>query len=165
MRFGVKKLCILSVSVALSMILSFVESQIPPLAAVPGVKIGLANVVTVFLLYSFGWREAGAVSLVRIFLSALLFGSFVSMLYSLSGAALSFVFMLIAKRIKCFSQIGVSVLGGVMHNVGQIICAVIILDTVTVAAYLPILLISGVIGGIVVGILGGIVGQRLEKLV
>ena len=89
-----KKLTTLSLSVALSLILSFVESQIPPLAAVPGVKIGLANIITVFLLYTYGAWHAGAVSVVRVLLSSLLFGSALSLLYSLSGSVVSFLIMI-----------------------------------------------------------------------
>jgi heptaprenyl diphosphate synthase len=131
---------------------------------VPGVKIGLANIVTVFIIYTLGWREAGAVLLVRIFLSSLIFGSFVSMLYSLSGAILSFAVMLGIKKTDFFSLVGVSVFGGVFHNVGQIICAGFILGTGTVIAYLPVLLISGIIGGVAVGVLGGLLTVKLEKI-
>ncbi len=159
---NVKKLTALSVSVALAMILSFIESQLPPLAAVPGVKIGLSNILTVFLLYTYGAREAGAVALVRVVLSALLFGSAVSLIYSLSGAALSFAVMLIAKKIGVFSCIGVSVLGGVFHNAGQIIAASLIMENAAVAIYLVPLIISGVLAGIAVGILSGILTVKLK---
>jgi heptaprenyl diphosphate synthase len=165
MSKSTKKLCALSAAVALAMILSFVESQIPPIVPIPAVKIGLANVVTVFLLYTFGWKEAGAVSLVRIGLSSILFGSPVSMLYSLSGAVLSFLLMLLFKRLKLFSTIGVSIVGGVFHNVGQIICAAFILGTATIVVYLPVLLISGVVGGIAVGSLGGLLVLKIKKYI
>jgi heptaprenyl diphosphate synthase len=165
MSKSTKKLCALSAAVALAMILSFVESQIPPIVPIPAVKIGLANVVTVFLLYTFGWKEAGAVSLVRIGLSSILFGSPVSMLYSLSGAVLSFLLMLLFQRLKLFSAIGVSIVGGVFHNVGQIICAAFILGTATIVVYLPVLLISGVIGGIAVGSLGGLLVLKIKKYI
>ena len=98
---NVKKLTTLSLSVAISMVLSFVESQIPPLTAVPGVKIGLANILTVFLLYTDGAREACAVSVTRVLLSSLLFGSAVSLLYSMAGAMFSFLVMLFLKRLPC----------------------------------------------------------------
>ena len=160
-----RKLTLLSLSVALSLILSFVESQIPPLAAIPGIKLGLSNVVTVFLLYSVGWREAGAVSFIRVALSSLLFGTPVSFIYSLSGALLSFAVMLLLKKTKLFSIVGVSVCGGVMHNAGQIIVAAVIMETEQIIYYLPILAISGTIAGILVGILGGILTKRLEKVV
>jgi len=159
---NVKKLTSLSIAVALAMILSFVESLIPPLVAVPGVKIGLSNIVTVFLLYSYGWREAGVVSFIRIVLSSILFGSFVSLLYSFSGALLSFLIMLALKKANLFSVIGVSVAGGVFHNAGQIACACIVMENAAIASYLPPLIISGTVAGIAVGILAGIISQKLK---
>lgn len=159
---NVKKLTSLSVSVALAMVLSFIESQIPPLVAVPGVKIGLSNIVTVFLLYTLGAREAGGVSLVRVALSSVLFGSSVSFIYSLSGAALSFLVMLFAKKLGVFSPVGVSVLGGVFHNVGQIIAACIVMENAAISVYLAPLVISGVLAGIAVGVLAGILTKKLD---
>ncbi len=159
---NVKKLTALSVSVSLAMILSFIESQIPPLVAVPGVKIGLSNIVTVFLLYTYGAREAGAVSLVRVVLSSLLFGSAVSLIYSLSGAVLSFAVMCIFKRLACFSAVGVSVLGGVFHNAGQITAACFIMENAAISLYLAPLVISGVLAGIAVGVLAGILTVKLK---
>ena len=162
---NVKKLTALSVSVALAMLLSFIESQIPPLVAVPGVKIGLSNIVTVVLLYLYGAREAGAVTFVRVSLSALLFGSAVSFIYSLSGALLSFLVMLLFKRIRLFSEIGVSVLGGVFHNAGQIAVACIIMENSAISLYLPPLVISGTVAGAVIGVVSGILVKRLNILI
>ncbi len=162
---NVKRLTFLSLSVALAMILSFVEFQIPPLAAVPGVKIGLSNIVTVFLLYKCGGREAGGVSLIRVFLSSLLFGSAVSLIYSLAGALLSFVFMVIMKKTGVFSVMGVSVCGAVMHNCGQIIAATFVMGTAKIVMYLPVLIISGVISGIFVGVVAAILTKRLRSIV
>lgn len=159
---NVKKLTFLSISVALAMILSFVESQIPPFVAVPGVKIGLSNIVTVFLLYSYGWREAGSVSLIRVVLSSILFGSFVSLLYSISGAVLSFLVMLGLKKTNWFSVVGVSVAGGVFHNAGQIACACIVMENAAIASYLPPLIISGTVAGVAVGLLSGILTKKLK---
>ena len=145
------------------MILSFVESQIPPFVPIAGVKIGLANIVTLFLLYTYGNKEAGAVLLVRIGLASLLFGSFTSMLYSLCGAALSFCAMALSKRLNVFSSLGVSVLGGVFHNVGQICCAMLVLGTPSIVVYLPVLIISGLVAGVLVGVLGGLMVKKLSK--
>ena len=160
----VKNLTALSLSVALAMMLSFVESQIPPLATVPGVKIGLSNIVTVFLIYTLGPIPAASVAIVRILLSTLLFSSPISLIYSFSGAILSFIFMIIFKKLGFFSIIGVSVVGAVMHNAGQIIAAVFILGTAEIVYYLPILIISGVLSGIAVGAAGGALTKRLEKI-
>ena len=162
---SVKKLTSLSSSVALAMILSFIETLIPPLAAVPGVKIGLANIVTVFLLYTFSWREAACVSIIRVFLSSLLFGSAVSLLYSLSGALLSFVGMVLIKLLPISSEPSVSVAGGVLHNAGQIICAALIMENAAITLYLPPLIISGTISGIAVGITAAILIKKLSKIV
>ena len=157
-----KRLAFLAVSVTLAMILSFVESQIPPLSAVPGVKIGLPNIVIVFLLYKLGWREACGVSIVRVLLASLLFGSPVSFLYSIFGAILSLAVMIAVKKLLPLSAIGVSVLGGLFHNVGQILAAVIVMGTGAIAYYLVPLSVSGTLAGIVVGLLGGIVAVRVK---
>ena len=162
---NVKKLTTLSLSVALAMLLSFVESQIPPLAAVPGVKMGLSNIVTVFLLYTLGVKSAALVSFVRVCLASLLFGSAVSLLYSLSGAVLSFLVMLLLKKIGRFSTVGVSVAGGVFHNAGQIIAAALIMETALIASYLPVLIVSGTIAGVCVGVLAGMLTARLKDVI
>jgi len=147
------------------MILSFIESLIPPLAMVPGVKIGLANIVTVFLLYTLGIRAAGAVSLIRVLLSALLFGNVQSLIFALSGAILSFVVMIVAKHLLPFGTVGVSVLGAIAHNAGQIIAAVIVMETVGVAYYFIPLVISGTLGGVLVGIVAAVITKRLQKII
>jgi heptaprenyl diphosphate synthase len=160
-----KKLTALAVSVALSLILSFVESQIPPLVAIPGVKIGLANTVSLFVLYSLGAPSAALVGVVRVSLSSLLFGTPVSFIYSISGAMLSLLVMLLIKKLPFFSVIGVSVAGGVFHNIGQIIAAIIIMKSAAIAVYLPPLLVSGVIAGVAVGIVAGMVLKKLGKYI
>lgn len=159
-----KKLTTLAISVSLAMILSFVESLIPPLTAVPGIKLGLANVASLFALYALGAPSAIAVSLVRVCLSALLFGSAVSLIYSLCGAALSLAVMILFKKIKMFSIVGVSVLGAVFHNVGQVLAAIAVMQSAAIAVYLPPLLISGVVTGIIVGVLAGTVLSRVKKI-
>ena len=157
-----KKLTTLAITVTLAMALSFLESQIPPLVAIPGVKLGLANVAVIFALYRFGAREAIAVSALRVFLVGLLFGSFVSTLYSIAGAALSFLVMLLLRRIKLFSEVGVSVAGGVSHNVGQIAVACVLLETNVILYYLPFLLLSGTLAGIGVGALAALLVRKLK---
>ena len=164
-RMNTRKLATLSMAVALAMILSFVESQIPPLVAVPGVKLGLSNIVTLALLYMFSWREAGGVSLIRVLLSSLLFGNSVSLIYSASGAILSLLSMILAKRFFPFGKIGVSVIGAVMHNTGQIIAACIVMDSTAIAVYIAPLVISGTLAGVAVGILAGIIVSRVEKYI
>ena len=157
-----KKLTTLAVTVAVAMILSFVESRIPPIVPIPGVKIGLANIAVIFALYKMGWREAIAVSLVRVALVALLFGSVVSLAYSFAGAVLSLSLMIILKKLRLFTEIAVSVVGGITHNIGQILVAFILLETSVVFYYLPFLLISGVIAGIGVGAASALLVKRIK---
>ncbi len=157
-----KKLTTLGLSVALALILSYVESLLPPLMAVPGVKVGLPNIVILFLLYRYGWREAGAVSLVRLALSAALFTGFAAFFYGLAGAAVSLLGSALLKRSDRFSPLGVSVAGGVLHNLGQIALAALILDSGYVFAYLPVLLLSGTVAGALVGLLAGILIRRTD---
>ena len=162
---NVKKLCIIAISVSLSMVLSFLESLIPPLVAVPGVKVGIANTVSLFVLCSLGAPSALLVSLVRVSLSSLLFGSFVSFIYSLFGALLSLAVMTLFKKLGVFSMVGISVIGGVFHNIGQITAAILVMKSAAIIVYLPPLLISGVVAGVIVGILSGLVLQKIKPYV
>lgn len=157
-----KKLTTLAITVTLAMALSFLESQIPPFVAIPGVKLGLANIAVIFALYRFGAKEAAAVSALRVFLVGLLFGSFVSTLYSIAGAILSFFVMLLLRRLKIFSEVGVSVAGGVCHNIGQIAVACVLLETNVILYYLPFLLLSGTVAGVGVGVLSALLVRKLK---
>ena len=159
-----KKVAFLGMCVALSMILSFVESQIPPLVAVPGVKVGLPNIVMVFMLYKIGAKETAIVSIIRVILVGFLFGTPLSMIYSLVGAALSLIGMIILKKTNLFAPVTVSVVGGILHNVGQIATACFVMDTAEIAYYLPVLLITGTVAGVVIGFVAGLVLKRLEKM-
>ena len=161
--FDTKKLVSLSALVAVAMILSYIESLVPAFVAVPGVKMGLSNIATVFALYTLGWPYAIIVSLVRVVLSALLFGNFVSLIYSLSGAALALCAMILLKKSNLFSTIGVSVVGGVCHNAGQIIAACIVMENAAISLYILPLIISGTIAGVVIGIVAGILVNRVKK--
>lgn len=139
--------------IALAMVFSYVEVLIPFNFGIPGIKLGLANLIVVVGFYSMKTTDVIAVSLVRIFLSGLLFGNLMSILYSLSGGILSIIVMLLLKRLHKFSIVGVSIAGGVFHNIGQIIVAMLILENFAVAVYLPPLLIAGTITGMIIGIL------------
>ncbi len=158
-----KKVAFLSMCIALSMILSYVESMIPPLTAVPGVKVGLANLVMVFMLYKVGAKETAIVSIIRVFLSGLLFANPLSIIYSLAGATLSLIGMILLKKTNLFAPVTVSVVGGILHNVGQIATACFMMETAEIAYYLPVLLISGTIAGVIIGIVAGLILKRLEK--
>ena len=159
-----KKVATLGLCIALSMVLSFIEHQIPPLVAVPGVKVGLPNLVMVFMLYKIGWKETAIVSIVRVVLVSMIFGSVISMAYGLAGATLSLIGMILLQKTKLFSTVTVSVVGGVLHNVGQIAIACVIMGTGLLVSYLPVLLISGTIAGVVIGIVAGLLVKKLEKL-
>ena len=157
-----KKIAVLALAIALAMILSFVESQIPAFVAIPGVKIGLANIAVVFVLYKLGWKEAVLISLVRVFMVSVLFGTAVSLFYSVAGAVLSLTGMVLLKRTGLFSTVAVSVTGGVLHNVGQILMACLLLETHALVYYLPFLILSGVIAGVVIGVVAAIMVKRVQ---
>ncbi|MBR2042526.1 MAG: Gx transporter family protein [Oscillospiraceae bacterium] len=159
-----KKVAMLGLCIALAMIMSYIEVLVPLSFAVPGIKMGLANIVIIFVLYKIGTKEAILVSLIRVILVSLLFSNVMAMAYSIAGAVLSLGVMWILKKTDKFSVIGVSVAGGIMHNVGQIIMAVILLGTKQIALYLPVLLITGTATGIVIGIVSGIVINRFKKI-
>ena len=163
LNLNTKQLVTLSALIAVAMILSYVESMIPAFVAVPGVKVGLSNIATVFALYALGWPYAICVSVVRVFLSALLFGNFVSLIYSLSGAALALLVMILLNKLDRFSSVGVSVAGGVCHNAGQIIAACIVMETSAISLYLIPLTVSGTIAGVVIGLVAGNLVERVKK--
>ena len=157
-----KKLVTLAVTISVAMILSFVESRIPAFVAIPGVKVGLDNIAVIFALYKMGWREAISVSVIRVLLVALLFGSVVSLAYSIAGAVISLSLMILLKKLGIFTEVAVSVVGGITHNIGQILIAFLLLETSVVFYYLPFLLVSGVIAGIAVGIASALLIKRIK---
>lgn len=156
-----RKVVHMGMLIALAMVLSFIESQIPAFIAVPGLKLGLANIAVVFALYRLGFREALGVSLIRVVLSAILFGSVVSGLYSAAGAVLSLAGMALLKKTGFFGTVGVSVSGAVLHNLGQIGIACLILRTQALVYYLPFLILSAVAAGVVIGIVSAVLVERL----
>ena len=163
MRSSTKKLTFLGVLTSVALILSYIEAMLPPIyAAVPGIKVGLPNIVILFLLYRYGVKEAAAVSFIRLIVSMMLFGSPTMFIYSLAGAVLSLLFMAILKRTGLFSAVGVSVSGGVMHNLGQVLCAMLLLETAEIGYYMFVLVISGTLAGIFIGLLGGILLDKLN---
>ncbi len=148
-----KKTTLLSLFCAVAMIMSYIEALIPlPLPF--GIKVGLPNIVIVFILYRFGAKEAVVVSIVRVILVALLFGNVMSLAYSITGAILSLTLMIILKMTGWFTTIGISVAGGICHNTGQIIVACILMNTIEISSVLPILTITGTVAGVLVGICG-----------
>lgn len=136
----------------LAIIMGWVEMMIPVPIPVPGVKLGLANVIVVMAMYYFGNKTALGISIIRIIISGLLFSGFSGFLYSMAGAILSFTVMVIAKNILKFNIYSVSILGGICHNIGQIVVASLVVKT-NLSIYMPILIISGIITGALIGII------------
>ena len=157
-----KRLVLLAMLTAVAMILSYVESLLPSVG-IPGVKMGLANIAVIFALFRFGWKEAAALSLVRVLLVSLLFGSVGAMLYSLAGAVLSLAVMALLRRIDRFSTVGISVAGGVAHNAGQILMAMLILQTKQLLVYLPVLAVSGIAVGVLTGLAAALLIRRIPE--
>ena len=147
---------------ALALVLSWLESLLPPLG-VPGVKLGLPNLAIVFALYRLGLKDACVISLVRVVLVTLLFGNGAALAYSIAGAALSLSLMGLLKKTGKFSSVGVSVAGGVAHNGGQILVAMALLETSRLAWYLPVLWVSGTIAGVLVGLVSGELVRRVPE--
>lgn len=158
-----KKVAFLGMFSTLALILGWLESLLPVVPFAPGVKIGLANLVSLLVLYRFGWKEAACVNMLRIGLSSVLFGNIALLLYSLAGAILSLITMCLLKKTDKFSIVGISVAGAVMHNLGQIIVAAFLMENGVILYYLPILAVSGVIAGVLVGLAGAFLHKHLPK--
>ena len=150
--------------IALAFLFSYIESVVMVPLPVPGMKLGLANLVVLAALYRMGNGPAALVSVVRVVLAGLTFNNAVMMLYSLAGCTLSLLVMILLKRTDRFGMAGVSVAGGVMHNVGQLLVAAAVVETSALLYYLPALLVSGCIAGIVIGAVGAEVVKRLPML-
>lgn len=157
MNSTAKKTAYYGMLVALAFVLSYVETLIPfSIGGIPGVKLGLANLVVLTALYALGTKESFAVSVIRIILVGFTFGNLSMMMYSLAGGLLSWLVMVICKKLKLLSVVGVSIAGGISHNVGQILVAMLVLENTNLIYYLAILLITGTITGFLIGILGGL---------
>jgi len=158
-----KKIATYGLLVALAFILSYIESLFPLAVAIPGIKMGLANLVVITALYSMGVRDAFVLSIIRIILVGFTFGSPSTMIFSIAGGLLSWLLITIFMKSKFFSFVGVSIIGGISHNIGQIIMAIFVVENLNLVYYLPFLLISGILTGAVIGILGAMIVKRLKK--
>lgn len=145
---------------ALGMILSYVEALFPIAPSMPGVKIGLANMLVVLLLYSYGWKYGTIYQLSRILLTAMLFGNLFSCVYSLAGAALSMAVMIGLKKADFLDMAGISMAGGIAHNIGQLLIAYFVVQNTAIGWYMPILLITGAVSGYVIGFISEILLKR-----
>ena len=159
-----QKIALRGLLVAVAMALSWVEAQIPAFFAVPGIKLGLTNLVVLAALYCLSERDAVLINLLRILLVGFTFGNLFSLLYSIVGGLLSGLTMILMKRFGRFAITAVSVAGGIMHNVGQILVAMVVLETKSLLYYLPVLWISGIAAGLVIGLLSKEVVRRLPSL-
>ena len=158
-----RKIAYLGVFLALALILSYVESLIPFYFGIPGVKLGLTNLIVVVMLYCTGTKEAFGVSVARILLAGFLFGNLFSILYSLAGGVLSFIVMCLLKKTGRFHVISVSVTVGISHNIGELSAAAFVVETYDIFYYMPFLLIAAVATGFVIGMLAQEYIQRFEK--
>ena len=159
-----KKIALGGILTALAMIFSYIESLIPIPLPVPGVKLGIANIAIISVLYLLGSGQALLVNLLRITLTAVLFGNFNSFLFSMAGGMLSLLVMVILKKSGHFSIVGVSVAGGVFHNIGQLIVAAVVVETFSVTYYFPVLLVAGLLTGLVIGIVAEMMLKRLVNI-
>lgn len=155
-KISVKKIAIIAIFVTLALVLSYVDSLIPLAIMVPGIKIGLANIVIILSLYMIGEKETILISTIRVILSSLLFGTMLTFAYSMTGAILSLIIMIILKKKTTLATMTISIIGAVSHNIGQIIMAVMIMSTKEIIYYLPILMITGIISGTIIGILASL---------
>lgn len=158
-----KKIALYGLFIALAFIFSYIESLFPIPFPVPGIKLGLANLVVIIAIYGIGIKEAFVLSMVRILLVGFTFRDPSTLLFSFAGGVLSWLTMVIFKKLKLFSMVGVSIIGGIAHNIGQIIVAIMYVNNTSLVYYLPFLMIAGVVSGTLIGILGALILKRLGK--
>lgn len=149
---------------ALALVFSYLESLVPVLIAVPGIKLGLANIITLLLLYRTNWKTVILFSFVRIVLSGFLFSGVSGMVYSFAGAICCILVMSVLKKFSFISVLGVSMTGAIFHNIGQIVVAIFVMENIHIMYYLPILCISGTISGLLVGYLAFVLLKRFQKM-
>ena len=160
-----KRVAYSAIMTSLAMIFSYVEVLIPFHFGIPGIKLGLANLVVVIALYILKPTQALLISVARIVLVSFLFGSMSSMLYSLAGGILSFLVMLLLKKCRGFSMMGISIAGGVSHNIGQLLVAAMVVESMDVFYYMPVLLVAGLVTGMLIGIVAKSVCKHIKKIV
>lgn len=159
-----KKLALSAILAALAMILSYVEAMVPMPVPIPGIKLGLANLVILLAIYRLGFKYALAINCIRIFVTGLLFTGAFGILYSLAGGLLSLLVMYLLYRTGIFSMVGVSMAGGVAHNLGQLLTACLLMSNIRLMSYFAVLLFAGMGSGILMGIVAWLVCQRLPHL-
>lgn len=160
-----RKIASYGLFIALAFIFSYIESLIPIPFPIPGIKLGLANLVVIIAIYGIGAKEAFILSIARIILVGFTFRDPSTLIFSLAGGVLSWLAMVTFMKLKMFSMVGVSIIGGIAHNIGQIIVAIIYVNNPSLIYYLPLLMVSGVISGTLIGILGALIIKRLKKYI
>lgn len=158
-----KKVALYGVFITLALVAGYLEMLVPVSVGIPGIKLGLANLVTIVVLQIMGAKDAIFISLLRIILSGILFGNMAAILYSLAGGICSLMIMILLKKTGWFSMIGISIAGGVFHNIGQILVAMAVVENTKMVYYLPVLLISGLTAGVLIGMIGTEVAKRLPS--
>lgn len=160
----VRRLVLDGLLTAAALAISLIESQFPPLVPIPGVKAGLANIVTVYAMFVLGPGDAFSILICRIFLGSFFSGRIISLAYSLTGGMFCFLITLVLRKILTARQIWVSgVIGAVFHNIGQVLAAIVIFGTPAVAVYLPFLTVSGIITGFFTGLTAQMIVNRLPS--
>ncbi len=165
MKEKTKKIAFLGIATSVALILAYIEAILPPIwTAVPGIKVGLPNLIIILVLYRYGFNYAALVSGVRLIIVSILFGNAMTLAYSVAGAVLSLAIMGILKKTDKFSTVGVSIAGAVSHNLGQIIVAIFLFDTVQIGYYMVVLAITGTIAGVFIGIGSSLLLKRISLI-
>lgn len=158
-----RRIAVSAMFAALALIFSYIEAILPLSAGIPGVKLGIANLVVILALYNMNFRYAMGINVIRILVAGLLFNGLFGALYSLAGGVVSLTVMWLLKRTGLFSMAGVSMAGGVAHNMGQLLVASALVSNLKMFVYLPVLMFSGIAAGILIGITASVINQRVPK--
>ncbi len=164
-KISAKTIALMAMMTALALVFSYVESMIPINFGIPGVKLGLANLAIVAALYLMGPKQALVVSVIRIILSGFLFGNMAAIIYSLAGGLLSLAVMVLIKKWNKVSVVTVSVIGGICHNIGQLIVAILVVESIKIAFYFPVLLVAGFLTGLLIGVVSKLIIPRIKNAV
>ena len=163
-KFMQSDIALYGMFISVGLVLSYIESIIPITIPIPGVKLGLANVLVLWVLYAMDTKSAIIINILRVLLCGFLFGNMYSIIFGLCGAALSLLVMIVLRKVKIFTVVGVSIAGAVAHNTAQILVAMAVLQNARLVYYYPALLISAVVTGVVVGILCAILYKKIRIL-
>lgn len=158
------RICLSGMFIGLALVLGYLESLVPISLGIPGVKLGLSNLVTIVALYKLDVKNMILITFVRVLLSSILFGNMTVMLYSMAGAALSVLVMALMVRINVFSKTGVSIAGGVAHNIGQLMVAWLVIGSGNIFYYMPVLLVAGTVAGACIGMLASLIIKKINFL-